>query len=317
MRQLPTVHALALAHTNRVHKLWEGLGYYTRVRNMKSTARLLVKNHGGKFPRRFDKILELPGIGRYTAGAICSIAFNQPYPVLDGNVTRVLTRAFGIEGNPRAPRTNARLWDLAEDLVRTAAKLSAPPGLKSREKSSVSNLNQALMELGALVCTARKPKCELCPLAGCCVALEQDRIEGLPTPIPRAQITKRHVAAFVLEHQGRLLVRQRPADIVNAHLWEFPNRELNSEHCDIGKAAQEEISVPAVLERFCTIQHSITRFRITLDVYRARVPNGMPPSPAAGARWLSRATLEQLPFASAHKRILQKLKADEAFSATT
>src|SRR5262249_17830789 len=222
MRELPTVRALARADHNRLHKLWEGLGYYTRVRNMQKAARLIMRDHGGQFPRRFDKILELPGIGRYTAGAICSIAFDQPYPALDGNVTRVLTRVFAIEGNPRESRTNALLWDLAEDLVRSAAKLSTESALTPIEKSSVSNLNQALMELGAMICTARKPKCELCPIDSRCVALRQGRVEDLPTSSPGPQITKRHIAAFVIEHEGRLLVRQRPGDTVNGHLWEFP-----------------------------------------------------------------------------------------------
>src|SRR5262249_4862792 len=142
-----------------------------------------------------------------------------------------------------------------------------------------------------------------------CVALRQGRVEDLPTSSPGPQITKRHIAAFVIEHEGRLLVRQRPGDTVNGHLWEFPNRELNSEHCDIRKAALKEIQVPAVLERFCTIKHSITRFRITLDVYRATAPNGIHRPSPVGSRWFSRATLEQLPFASAHKLILLKLKA--------
>ena len=123
MRALPTIGALAEARPVRIHKLWEGLGYYTRVRNMQRAAQVIVGQHGGRFPEDFDAVLALPGIGRYTAGAICSIAFNQAKPVLDGNVIRVLTRLFGVGGDPRAKATNARLWALAEELVQCAARV--------------------------------------------------------------------------------------------------------------------------------------------------------------------------------------------------
>ena len=122
MRALPNLGALAKAKPERLHKLWEGLGYYTRVRNLQQAAQIMGEKHGGKVPPDFDNLLALPGIGRYTAGAVCSIAFNQPKPILDGNVIRVLTRRYGIAGNPREPKTNARLWRLAEQLVRQAAK---------------------------------------------------------------------------------------------------------------------------------------------------------------------------------------------------
>jgi A/G-specific adenine glycosylase len=117
LRELPTIEAAAKAPSEKIHKLWEGLGYYTRVRNLQKAAQVIVEKHGGKFPEKFDEVLALPGIGRYTAGAICSIAFNQPTPLLDGNVIRVFTRIFGIAENPKEKITNARLWQLAEDLV--------------------------------------------------------------------------------------------------------------------------------------------------------------------------------------------------------
>jgi A/G-specific adenine glycosylase len=294
MRQVPTVRALATADSSRLYKLWEGLGYYARVRHMQQAARVIMKEHGGRFPQEFEDILALPGIGRYTAGAICSIAFNRPYPVLDGNVIRVLTRVFGIEGNPRESGTNALLWRLAEDLLQNA-------------EFPASNVNQALMELGALICTARQPRCDLCPVARFCVALREDRIEALPTASPRVQASHRHVAAFVFEHNGCFLVRQRHGDTVNAHLWEFPNIELISD-CDVRKTAKKELQVPLVLEPFCTIKHSITRFRITLDVYRAGVPNGIRPPSPAGSRWLTKTALDRLPFTSAHRKILLKLR---------
>ena len=168
MRELPTVAALAAARPERVLKLWEGLGYYTRARNLQRAAQLIVARPGGEFPTQFDEMLALPGIGRYTAGAIGSIAFNQPAPILDGNVMRVLTRLFALTGNPREKETNARLWQLAEQLVRAAAAVdfkSQISNLKFPLAGPCSALNQALMELGALVCTPRSPQCPRCPLA--------------------------------------------------------------------------------------------------------------------------------------------------------
>lgn len=143
MRALPTVEALARASPQQIHKLWEGLGYYTRVRNLQRAAQLIVAQHDGRVPERFDQVLTLPGIGPYTAGAICSIAFNQPQPILDGNVIRVLTRLFGIAGHPRATPVSARLWRLAEQLVqqaawmesRSTAPLSPPASRLTRRQS--------------------------------------------------------------------------------------------------------------------------------------------------------------------------------------
>src|SRR5437764_10145580 len=139
MRKLPGLRALARARPDTVLKLWEGLGYYSRARNLQTAAQRIVEKHAGRFPQRFDQVLALPGIGRYTAGAICSIAFNQPTPVLDGNVIRVLTRVFGIAENPREKKTNAELWNLATQLVVCAAR-------NVKHASPCSHLNQSLME---------------------------------------------------------------------------------------------------------------------------------------------------------------------------
>src|SRR5512145_3517829 len=146
LERFPNVETLAKAREEDVLALWAGLGYYSRARNLHKSAALIVHRYG-HFPADFDTILALPGIGRYTAGAICSIAFNQPKPILDGNVMRVLARLYGVAGDPRAARPNARLWKLAEDLVLRAAK--------TRQPRACSHLNQSLMELGALVCTPK------------------------------------------------------------------------------------------------------------------------------------------------------------------
>ena len=234
LRELPTIADAAKAPSAKLHKLWEGLGYYTRVRNLQKAAQAIVQRHGGEFPDDYADVLELPGIGRYTAGAICSIAFNQPTPILDGNVIRVLTRLFGIAENPKEKATNARLWALAEELV-TQASSSRGRAAQARLGTSAragdhgcSHLNQSLMELGALVCTPRNPQCPFCPVRRLCAAFRENRVDSLPNLGRREPATARRFAAFILERDGKFLVRQRPAGEVNAHLWEFPNVELGT-----------------------------------------------------------------------------------------
>ena len=352
MRELPTVEALARARSEKIHKLWEGLGYYTRVRNMQKAARQIVaeqsvrRRRGDesqnkkeletphppssvsgaasvvsyKFPQGFDAILALPGIGRYTAGAICSIAFNQPTPILDGNVIRVLTRVSGIPGNPKEKKTNARLWQLAEDLVKRAACEPFPRSSRREEAHSktgigqslltsaatneyaCSHLNQSLMELGALICTPRSPQCGICPVKNICVARRERRVEELPNLGKRAATTERRFAAFIVERDGKFLVRQRPAGVVNAHLWEFPNAEVVAGQN--GSAAFRRRAAP-----FHIVRHSITRYRITLDAFRATLAK---PTGKLAGRWLTLAELDSLPFTSAHRKIVVKLRALES-----
>jgi A/G-specific adenine glycosylase len=425
MRELPTIKAAANASPDKIHKLWEGLGYYTRVRNLQKAARQIVAQQNAnlkssrrrgssrrsktqtdnesqtkkesetpsafarrrrdkhvvsyKFPDNFDDVLALPGIGRYTAGAICSIAFNQPKPILDGNVIRVLTRVFGIRENPREKKTNVLLWQLAEELVVYAAsspficrrrrkeshsiRLSSqrllPPsagyGETSASSPTCSHLNQSLMELGALICTPRQPQCPICPVKKLCVAFRENRTEELPNLGKRTTVTARHFVAFVVERNGRFLVRQRPAGVVNAHLWEFPNAEIDPSPSSSpakrdeaahysGKKSQSRLTSAATvqepdleiiraakslgmgapaLQPFCTVKHSITRYRITLDAWRVSFGGsssarpkkiimgrrGTPPSDADNV-WFPLLKLNSLAFTAAHKKILIHLKHD-------
>jgi A/G-specific adenine glycosylase len=301
MKELPTIRALADAPPERIHKLWEGLGYYTRVRNLQRAAQEILQQHDGVFPREHEAVLELMGVGRYTAGAICSIAFDQPQPILDGNVIRVLTRLFAIDTDPKSKPTNELLWTLAQQFVQRAAGLSdlSPP--------RCGDLNQAMMELGATICVPRDPKCDGCPIAKDCAARRQNRVEELPRIGPRVQPTSRRFVAFVVEQRGRYLVRQRPAGMVNAHLWEFPNCEL---------VAGTEAKPPVELSWFdpgkeplAEITHSITRYRISLQAFRARLKR----SPTTGMGvWRTLKELHALPFTSAHKKILQRVTVSKA-----
>ena len=316
MRELPTIEALANADSERIHKLWEGLGYYTRVRNLQKAARFIRDKHGGRFPESFQEVLGLPGVGRYTAGAICSIAFNQPTPILDGNVIRVLTRVFGIAENPREKRTNALLWQMAKHLAAQASHIPHPASRISHRASRIphpiSALNQSLMELGALICTPRNPQCGICPLKKLCLAFHENRVGELPNLGRRIATTARHFIAFVVERQGRFLVRQRPAGVVNAHLWEFPNVEVNGSRVDLQTAARRALGFePGRPEPLCMVRHSITRYRIRLDAYVAN-PNRLSRISQTKGRWLTLRELQALSFPSAHKKVLLRLLARDA-----
>lgn len=295
MQALPDARSLSRAPLDRVLKLWEGLGYYTRARNMQKAAQAVVREHGGEFPRSFNDVLALPGIGRYTAGAICSIAFHDPRPILDGNVIRVLTRLFGIGGDPRTRPVNEHLWQLAEALVEAAGPRQC------------SALNQSLMELGALLCTPRQPQCDACPVRTRCVAYRAGQVGELPQLARRAAATSLRVMAFVAERNGRYLVRQRPVGVLNSQLWEFPNIEAAQPN----GAAEKTIATvlgfkPRSIAPLGTVKHSITRYRITLEA--SRVTGGGPPvdrSPAM--RWVTIAELDALALTSAHRKVFNLL----------
>jgi len=283
---LPTLAALANARIDRVLKLWEGLGYYSRARNAQRAARLMVKEHGGRFPSSFESVLALPGIGRYTAGAICSIAFDQPAPILDGNVIRVLTRVFKIGGDPKEKQTNARLWSLAASLVAEAdrSRVNGEP--------ACSDLNQGLMELGATVCTPASPNCSGCPIKTRCLAFKNGLVDQLPYKPKRQPMVSRRFQAFVIEKQGRYFVRQRAKEEVNGGLWEFPNQEQNEPSASLQESP------------LCTIRHTIMRNRIQLDVFRVTSSDAI----GSAGRWCTLKQLGALPFSSAHKQIVERLR---------
>jgi A/G-specific adenine glycosylase len=296
MRELPTIESVARARSQKIHKLWEGLGYYTRVRNMQKAARLILQKHDGRFPKLFEDILALPGIGRYTAGAISSIAFNQPMPILDGNVMRVVTRIFGISENPREKETNQQLWQIAEDLVVRANE-------SRNSKLACSHLNQSLMELGALVCAPRNPQCGACPARKLCVAFKEDRVAELPNIEKREKATARTFVAFVLERDGQYLVRRRPNGVVNAHMWEFPNVEVPGAngHAPFASAAKELGIEFHNARPICTVKHTITRYRMTLEAFGVQSNGTLRISDGV---WFPYAKLDSLPFTSAHRKVL-------------
>ncbi|MFA9477734.1 A/G-specific adenine glycosylase [Phycisphaerales bacterium AB-hyl4] len=210
VEQFPTVHDLAAADEQQVLRLWQGLGYYRRARHLHAAARVIVDHHAGRVPDTLDELLALPGIGRYTGGAIASIAFGRRAPILDGNVARVLARLFAIDEPTDQPATRDRLWQLAEQVL---------------PRKAVGDFNQAMMELGALVCTPRQPACLVCPLQTLCLAQLAGRQAELPRrSIRHAPKAVRHVIVAI-ERRGKYLFEQRPATGLWSNMWQMPTHE--------------------------------------------------------------------------------------------
>jgi A/G-specific adenine glycosylase len=291
MQHFPTISSLAIPDEQHVLKLWEGLGYYTRARNLQKAARIICEKHSAKFPRAFDDILALPGIGRYTAGAIASIAYGDSTPILDGNVIRVLSRQFAIEGDPKSSENQTRLWDLSTQLVTACTSPSA--------------LNQGLMELGATICTPREPQCPACPIRRSCEAFRLNRVTEFPQIPECKKPRQRRFVAYIFRRGDSVLIRKRSSDVVNANLWEFPNFEVLRGKTTVEKSRFNKLP----LRPFATIKHTITNNRITLQASHAEV-NGESAELAAelSAEWCPLSELEKLPFSSAHAKLRALLR---------
>jgi len=247
--RFPDVGSLAAAPIDEVLHLWSGLGYYARARNLHRTAQLIVAESGGYFPASFDAVVALPGIGRSTAGAILALARGERHAILDGNVKRVLARYFGVAGWPGIPAVSARLWALAEDCTPSAG---------------VAAYTQAIMDLGATLCTRARPACERCPLAAGCVARAEGRQGALPTPRPRQagrRLEHAHVLV-VLRGDASVLLEQRPAGGLWGGLWSFPEFALIAAAADWSR---ERLGVREPrLEPWPALRHSFTHFDLEL-----------------------------------------------------
>lgn len=297
MNRYPTVESLAAAPPEEVLKSWEGLGYYSRARNLHLAAQEVCKKHGGRFPRRVQALCQFPGIGRYTAGAIASIAFDEPAPLVDGNVARVLARQFGIAANPKKSGEQKAFWELAEDLVTHYAP--AHPGA----------FNQALMELGATVCLPSQPLCRQCPVQKQCTARTENRISELPISPKRPGLEQLRYLVFLIQWKDQYLVVQRPQSGRNAGLWEFPNIDVTAvKNPRPYRLAQTHFNLHDQWRRMSTLNHHITRYRIHLTIVRGDRWTSNPCVSVDGpARWGCLNELQKLAFPSAHRRILQML----------
>jgi len=252
LRRFPNVAALAAAPEEDVLAAWAGLGYYSRARNLRRAAQEIVANHGGVFPSDFDSVLALPGIGRYTAGAILSIAFAKPFPVVDGNVIRVFSRLFGRRGRAKDPAFAAQIWKRAEELV---------------PKKAPGDWNQALMELGATVCTPESPSCGACPVSRDCVAFKKGLQEELPLPEKRRAPEPVSWTCLWIERDGKVLLWKRSErERLLKNLWGLP----------------EAGRVPAAPgRRLARVAHTITHHALSVELREAALTPDAPLPPEA------------------------------------
>ena len=300
LARFPMVEALAAASLDEVLKLWEGLGYYARARRLHAAARQVVGEFGGRLPETVDELLSLPGIGPYTAGAIASIAYGQDAPALDGNVRRVLSRVFAVEQDVMRGVGQRRLWQLAESLL--------PLG-------RAGDFNQALMDLGATVCTPRAPSCRLCPLTKNCQARHLGRQEAFPTRRPRRPLPHYDVTAGVVWNgDGRFLIAQRPLDRMLGGLWEFPGGKQEPGESLAGclrRELSEELDIEvAVGAPLTVVKHAYTHFRITLHAFHCQLVIGPPRArDCADWRWITLDDVDRFAFAAADHQIIAALRA--------
>ncbi len=287
----PTVAALAKAEAEEVVELWAGLGYYSRARNLHAAARAVVERHGGVFPADLVGLQTLPGVGRSTAGAILSIAFDTPAPILDGNVRRVLCRLFALAEDPRRPAAERKLWAWAAALTPT---------------DRPHDYAQAIMDLGATLCTPKKPDCRRCPLAALCQARAQGLERELPLAGRKKAVPTMVQVALLLEREGSFLVRRRPLSGMLGGLWEFPTAAVaeGAAPLSAADALLAELGLQMPLAEAGRVAHAYSHFRLDLCLYRGQVDAFGRVSEGA-ERWVDVPGLQELPLHGAHKKALK------------
>lgn len=296
LEKFPTLDLLAAADVEEVIEQWAGLGYYSRARNLHRTARLIVEDHGGCFPDSVVLLQQLPGIGRSTAGAIVALAFEQRAAILDGNVRRVLCRLCALQQPPRLSAADRQLWLWSEQLT---------------PAERVHDYTQAIMDLGATVCTPRQPRCGDCPVVELCLA----RRMGLELELPLKQsgkaIPTRVQAALLIEKEGAFLIRRRPAEGFLGGLWEFPDIAVDSTESGELKINQLKSDLgfsgtPRLLGR---VKHTYSHFHLDLSFYRLSVDSTRVAE--SSGLWQAVEELDELALHGAHKKALNLLRESE------
>ena len=314
LARFPTIHELAEAEQDDVLRHWEGLGYYSRARNIHKTAKLLVDESDGAFPRTVDELTALPGIGRYTAGAILSFAFDIPAPIVEANTLRLFSRMLAYENDPRASRGQKTLWAFAEHLL---------------PRNDVGSFNQSIMELGSLVCTPAEPDCPNCPVQKNCQAFALGKQELIPKKPAPPKITQVVEVSVAVQRDGKFLLRQNPEGQRWAGLWDFirfpvedeslipesgfesaralPRRFLNH----VEKTVDEQTGLEVQIERSLAEQkHAVTRYQIRLQCLFANVESLGEFSESETQRWVSPAEFDTYPLSTTGRKLARLLQKD-------
>jgi A/G-specific adenine glycosylase len=298
----PTIEALAAAELDDVLRLWEGLGYYSRARSLHRAAREVVERFGSRVPADAAAMLSLPGVGPYTAAAVLSLAYDVPLAALDGNVIRVLSRVFACSE------------DVTKTEVRRTLQMAATSLL---DRHRPGRFNEAVMELGAVICTPRNPRCPACPLRAVCLAAEAGDPERFPVARRRAPVPHHDIAVAVISDGiGRVLIQQRPQDAMLGGLWEFPGGKVEpGETPEVAcvREAREELGVELIVGRPITrVAHAYSHFRITLHAFHAHIQVGEPIHfEGRPLRWVTRECLDDYPFPRANRKLSQALLSEQ------
>jgi A/G-specific adenine glycosylase len=299
MARFPDIRSVAEAPEDTLLKHWEGLGYYSRARNIQKTAQILLRDYDGEVPAELSTLRKLPGIGPYTAAAILSLAFNQDHPVVDGNVKRVFARLHDMD-KPVGDRESLRFIEESADRL-------LPRG-------EARDFNQALMELGAVVCTPRNPLCDDCPLAEECRSRLRGVVNERPVSAPRKTAVFTEVAVGLLVSRGRIFIQKRPPGGLMPLLWEFPGGKVKDGETPeraLVREFMEELEIRITgLRKFGVIRHSYTSFRVTLHAFLCRLEDGRQRPvlrSAVDGRWVTPRELADYPFPAANQRLIRAL----------
>jgi A/G-specific adenine glycosylase len=295
LKSFPTVRYLAKADLSKVLKAWEGLGYYSRARNLHRASRIVSNHFDGKIPDNLPDLRTLPGIGRYTAGAILSIAFNKEAPILDGNVKRVLSRLFAIADPPARGKSEARLWHLSESLL---------------PKGHASSFNQGLMDLGATTCTPKEPQCPKCPLCRLCKGSASGHPERFPIKTLKKKIPHIEAVSAVIREDGKVLLQQRPPEGLLGGLWEFPNWKIEEKQrprprlrLRLRSYIRKEVGLNVEAKGpVGTFQQTYSHFKLTLHTYYCQSRDAK-----KKGKWVPIKNLPLFPMSRIHRRIAEKL----------
>ena len=299
MKRFPSMKSLAAASQEDVLKQWEGLGYYSRARNLHKAARIISTNHKGRFPNTAGEIIKLPGIGNYTAAAIGSLAFNLDLAVLDGNVIRVLSRLFAYTKDTRSAAAKKELQQLADALL---------------VKGNAGNFNEAMMELGATVCLPKNPQCSECPLSRVCLGHESGKPTNYPVKAPKKKVPHIVVgAAVVINRKGEVLIAQRRDTDMLGGLWEFPGGKQETgetiQQC-IARELKEELGINIETGDFLvTVKHAYSHFTMEMHTYSAKIKSGRPrPLECQDYQWMEISDLRRVPYSKADLYIIDELE---------